>query len=552
MNMRAFCHETIATALSVDAEERLLSGFDYERNADSRCVERGEIYAFAFGVFREFPGNPIYKDMGVWDVVQRTFDVFCDQMHDDGQWDWYVPATKKTHPIPRPFGFFEWLRVFEEFGEHFDAARRTRIEKMLRTSLAWRMGQAERVRDDLGNRNASLNILAHVMLQLWYGGRLFGQDDWMDAGAGVMDRIVALQKPGGWWHDSRVERGPTVLYNTVTLENVAHYAHLSGNVAAREAIVRAADYHFHMAYPDGSLVETADERNRHRQGAGGWRLIPSLANFEETMPVAAYFAERIAPLLDEAAERYLFPLASSLCDTVALLPEGDVAPQKSAASVSEFAMIPALAERRAPWHLCLSGATTDFPGGMFHHDLQNHLSLWHDDAGLIIGGGNSYQDAPFSTFRFGGHYLADSGVISREADTSVLELQYGDTEAKLTVTLENDSTARFDVSTTGSLPQDSDFAIHLPYRFGGMVEVAGHEIPLDNRSIHRGAGGGEGAAIIGPLRLESDGPLLISWPHLPVNIYNLPMRLPVEEGVVRVSVRLVGEPVSLRLTVVAR
>ena len=107
---------------------------------------------------------------------------------------------------------------------------------------------------------------------------------------------------------------------------------------------------------------------------------------------------------------------------------------------------------------------------------------------------------------------------------------------------------RLQVSTHGDLPPDSDFAIHFPQRFGDALNSPPLEVPLDERSIHEEVLAGT-PCTLGPLRLESPDPWLASWPVCPVNIYNLPLRLPTESGVVRLSARLTGKPVTLRLTV---
>ena len=52
---------------------------------------------------------------------------------------------------------------------------------------------------------------------------------------------------------------------------------------------------------------------------------------------------------------------------------------------------------------------------------------------------------------------------------------------------------------------------------------------------------------VGPLSLEADAPGIVTWPHHPVAIYRVPERLPIEEGVLRVAIRIGGAPRTLTL-----
>jgi len=549
MNLRALYLTAIANGLKSDPEEVLLGGFDEERRADTVHARRGEAYAFAYGVFRDFPGNPIRGKEAVWDCVLRFLDRVVEWMDEHGNWRWYLPATKKTHRINYPGSVFLWLRLLHDFGTHIPADRRRKIEQMFAVTLSARHEAAKRYLVDITDRPTSFNLFIKWMLELWYGGGILSNQDWRATGATAVDKMVGLQFDEGYWPDSRVHRGPVSNYNLVTLNSVATYARLSGDEKARRAVCRAADFHFHLSYPDGSSVETIDERNRHTRSRVNPKLLWCLAPFEETRAYAAYFVERLLETSNMAPAELDVGGVASLCDSLDAVPDADVVPAAGGDFQREFRTIPALAVRRAPWYVCLSGATTDVPGGMFHHDLQNHLSVWHDAAGLVLGGGNSLHDPPFSTFRFGPLYLAGDGRVETGDARAVLHLTYQQIRARVEVAFEDERTIRIRASTQGDLPPDSEFAIHVPGRFGRTLHTAHGEAPMDDRSIYQGCGGPEGPFKVGPLRFESPGLWLIAWPLTPVNIYNLPLRLPVESAVMRVATRVHGEPVEMRIRV---
>ena len=186
---------------------------------------------------------------------------------------------------------------------------------------------------------------------------------------------------------------------------------------------------------------------------------------------------------------------------------------------------------------------------MCHYDLQNHLSIWHDSSGLVVGGGNSVHDPRISTFRFGSLYLADSGSVSGKDGTCRAELTYGSIRARVEITVEDGRTIRIAARTAGTLPPDSEFAIHLPYRRGDIFRASQRDTPLEDVGLCEEAGGDTGGFTVGPLAFQSSAAWRVSWPETPVDGYAVPLRLPLESAVVRLAARLDGTPVEIRLTV---
>jgi len=547
MNLHTFYINAISSGLRRDAAEVLLGDFDEERRADTVHAKRGEAYAFARGVTMDFPGNSVFGSDQAWDCVIRLLDRVCEWMHDDGTWSWYLPTTKKTHTINYSWSLLYWMRLVEDFGDRLGSERCGRLDRMFRATLSSRYNAAKRYLIDPLSKSTSLNIFTHWILELWYGGRLLDESEWEGIGEEVMRQIISLQFVDGYWPDSNVHRGPVGNYNIITLWGVSTYALYSNDRSALEAVRRAADYHFYLSYPDGSCVETVDERNRHHVGTVNPKLVCSLAPFPETRPYAAHFAERL--MANMAPAELDVGGAAPFCDTLHAVPDSEVVPLGRGDFRREFATIPALVERRGPWYACLSGATTDVPGGMFHHDLQNHLSIWHDDAGLVIGGGNSLHDPPFSSFRFDSCYLAGGGEVAVVDGVCSLRLRYGEIEAHVEVILVDDYTIAIRACSQGHLPADSEFAVHLPGRFGEACRTSYGDVPMDDRSIYRAGGGDAGDFSVGALTFASQSLWRIEWPQTPVNIYNLPLRLPVESAVMRLAARLEGKPVEVRITI---
>jgi hypothetical protein len=100
--------------------------------------------------------------------------------------------------------------------------------------------------------------------------------------------------------------------------------------------------------------------------------------------------------------------------------------------------------RRGPWFVCLSGYLTPRKEraanalNRWYMDRQQHLSLWHEDLGLVVGGGNSKFQPDRSTFAVwsGGHcrHEADSARLSKGAKSGDrIRLRYGRQACSLTV-----------------------------------------------------------------------------------------------------------------------
>src|SRR5690606_29116354 len=83
--------------------------------------------------------------------------------------------------------------------------------------------------------------------------------------------------------------------------------------------------------------------------------------------------------------------------------------------------------RREGWTVTLAGATPRASASRFVLERQNLLGIFHEQTGLLIGGGNSVAQPEFSSFNIVAegkvHYLhADSRLAE---DGLGLSLQYG-------------------------------------------------------------------------------------------------------------------------------
>jgi len=55
------------------------------------------------------------------------------------------------------------------------------------------------------------------------------------------------------------------------------------------------------------------------------------------------------------------------------------------------------------------------------------------------------------------------------------------------------------------------------------------------------------ACRVGDILIEADTPGIVTWPHHPIAVYEVPARLPLEQAVLRVGIPISSEPRAVRL-----
>lgn len=255
--------------------------------------------------------------------------------------------------------------------------------------------------------------------------RFFDRDDWLAAAAAARDRALARQDADeGWfpeWRVEREDRGPSSVYMEVTLHTLTSFVAAYPDSAVAERIVRAVDWVLRATYPNGWPIDTFDERERlHADPNHPWHVLPPFyvysaggrallrARFASAQPdlpaVAAVL--RLDRFLRRSNPEFLRILGTTSVWHTAEPQYAHISRNgKSAVSV------------RRPWlmagHGYLSGTIP--PDIMWHRELQQHVSLYHDHCGVLFGGGNSVGEPEYSTLCVPPSYLCD--VVDVEAAT---------------------------------------------------------------------------------------------------------------------------------------
>src|SRR3989449_184573 len=118
-------------------------------------------------------------------------------------------------------------------------------------------------------RRGDANHLSLWASTVYLGGKVFAKLEWEQLGARVLHRFATEeQAPDGYWGEHS-RNGPTTGYDYLTATAVALYYEHSRDAAALEALRRSTDFHKFFTYPDGTPVETINDRNRY-WGVSPW------------------------------------------------------------------------------------------------------------------------------------------------------------------------------------------------------------------------------------------------------------------------------------------
>jgi hypothetical protein len=352
------------------------------------------------------------------------------------------------------------------------------------------------------------NIPCHHAAGLFVAGRHFGRPEWQEQARAYIQLVVAAQSAHGWWTE---HSGPVVAYNRVYLEALGIYHALSGDAAVLPALERGNRFHLNYVYPNGAVIETVDERNpyepliplRDPQGRTNYLpphigIHPGLYFTDSGRALFAHqfrlMADRNPAELDSAEYLHLF------------LPPTDAGFGFTAKPDRRFRMGgDALIAREEPWLVSLSAYCCPRTGNRFIQDRQNFISIWHRDAGLILGGGNTKLQPLWSTLTVGDTslltpigakretnlapevalaYTPEQCVISEPAENRWTQrFTAAGAVAELTCAITSDRTLQLSATLVQAAPDGRPAAIHLtflpypgsPVGFsdGTLAEIAG-------------------------------------------------------------------------------
>src|SRR5579864_306034 len=356
------------------------------------------------------PSNHRYHDSKMLDLALKIGDLLAGE-HEHGTYQQRLNSDRDT---------YMWLEAYRILEPNLGEQRRARWRRALETDIAELAADSAERADFPGYQSpfigTSPNHLSLWASTVYLAGRVFGNREWEQIGTRVMHRFaVEEQSPDGYWGEH--ERSlPTPGYDYTTYTGVALYYEFSRDPAALEALRRGLDFHKYFTYPDGTPVETIDDRNRYTI-VPGWSPPASFSPSDENTPPGGN---------DESASKGQFGFSNfqdgrryaefltsffrpgevgyedlgRLAQDTLYYHRGPQAPiPPDLAHFTRQLSVPAGIRKTGPWVVCLSGLiSTQAINSQFYLDRQANLSIFHEKTGLIVTGAGSKHQLELATF----------------------------------------------------------------------------------------------------------------------------------------------------------
>jgi hypothetical protein len=422
------------------------------------------------------PSNSRHGDGKLLTLAQRIGDLLASEQA-QGRYTTRLDHHRDT---------YMWLEAYRLLEQEMDEERRTRWRGAL-TNLITVLATDVAEKQDYPWYQSPFISTSPNHLALWsktvfLGGKVFGNEAWQRLGKRVLHRFATEeQTPDGYWGEHS-RNGPTTGYDYLTATAVALYYEHSHDPAALEALRRSTDFHQFFTYPDGTPVETINDRNRY------WAVSPwghfGFSHFADGRRYAEFLTSFFT------TNNLSLETLGRLAQDALYFHEGPTAPvpQDQPRYYHQMA-VPAGIRKSGPWVTCLSGLIATPTTSRWYLDRQGHLSIFHEKLGLIVTGANSKNQPELATFteKIGGQvvYMPTSSRLKMSDEADQLGLAYNSFFAVLEVVPATDKRQEFHfvITPTGRLA-DVDLNLQLILKAGETIETAaGRRVVLDEKPI---------------------------------------------------------------------
>ena len=494
------------------------------------CGDQNVIFPLAAAWAIEDKSNPYYHSSDVLEAIMKGGDALIADQDKNGMWTFRKKDNSTWGQTLMPWTYSRWIRAFALLKDAMPAGRRQHWEKGLL------LGFNNISKSCLGHLH---NIPTHHAMALYCAGECFGRDDWKQQARAFMAKVVAAQSPGGWWSE---HSGPVVQYNTVYVDALGVYYAMSRDASVLEALRRSAEFHSTFTYPDGSSVETVDERNPFHPGVEHGNVGLSATPQGRGHLLRQNKLSKWSVTADEAASFLLYGQTGEAAPTAADRDE----------AMTVVGNNEALVLRKKPWFICLSAFVCEPPANRWQQDRQNFISIFHDRAGLIVGGGNTKLQPFWSTFTVGATallqhkpgdenpnfkpkgeliHLPAAATLHADKNLPSLNLKYGGEDCRITVRPldANRLTITCEAASKSGKPVEGHVTF-LPRLGAELKSAAGRTIRLGEAAFEWTTADLGGWFDYGAVRVHVPPGARLAWPKKSHNPYKKDGRSTLEEA----------------------
>ena len=449
------------------------------------CDDQNVIFPLAAAWAIPDPANPYYHSPAVLAAIMKGGDALIGAQDKRGLWEFRKKDDSTWGQTAQPWTYSRWIRAFQLIQDAMPMKRRQHWEQGLKLGF-------ERIAKSLPGEH-SHNKPCHLAMALYCAGLCLDREDWKLVARDYMAKVVAAQSPYGWWSE---HSGPVVGYNLVYVDALGAYYAMSHDEGVMPALQRAATFHTLFTYPNGSEVETVDERNPFHK-----RIVSGNVGFSFT-PTGRGFLAHQAKLQHGAADA---DTAASFLLYGATGPTACPADPAHSEAATVFGNNDALVWRKEPWFICLSAFVCEQATNRWIQDRQNFVSIFHDRAGLIVGGGNTKLQPFWSNFTVGNtarlrHQPGDetpdfrpkgdlihipaSARLAADKTAPSLNLRYGSEECRIVVRpLDDQRLTLVCEATCKSRKPVEGHVVFLPEANEDLRTASGKSVKLNGKAL---------------------------------------------------------------------
>jgi hypothetical protein len=335
-------------------------------------------YAMAFLYKNPHPLNPYYKDDAIRDKAVAIADrIATTRMRPE--WPLYLVCQ-----------VFDLLK--DEIPEEKKGEWQAYAEDYVRT-------EAERPFFRTSPNHEAINALAILR-----AGQVFEKPQWVQLAHRMMHRLLKRQTDLGYFDEGH---GPSMKYNNIQLVGMLLFSDYSKDTLTFEASKRLADFMIRYSFPDGSTIGTLDGRQSYSLGYFG-----TLCYGLDRWPLGKELNRRIfrtrkkREVLDARSRYYnysdwyaylsMFFLVDEFRSLRSEAPVARLPQDRNGYRMIESG--PSFSGgvvRQNDWMVALSAISTDpREQSIYRLERQSRIDVWHERAGLVIGGGHNLIGAP--------------------------------------------------------------------------------------------------------------------------------------------------------------
>ena len=490
--------------------------------------------------------NKRYGDASLLQLAQRIGDLLVTEYEKgnytargDNDWDTYM-----------------WLEAYRLLENKLGEERRLRWREVLLKNLAELEPKLAKCQDypwyNAPFIITSPNHYAIYASTLLVAGHVFDKPGWVKLSTKVLHRFcVEEQAVDGYWGEHS-QAGPTTGYDYLTVTQIALYWEYSKDPEALKALRRSTDFHKYYTYPDGTPVETINDRNRH-WGVSMWGHF-GFSHFPDGRRYAAFLTSFSPYGGDTKSYGGDIQSLGRIAQNAIYYHEGKTAPiPQDQPNYSHAMKVPAGIRKTGPWVVSLSGIIAPAVSlNGFFLDRQGNLSVFNKKTGLIISGANSKRQPELATFTEvigkDSIHMPVSSRLQMNEQVDRLALAYNVFFAVLDAPKPSEKQLKFRFATTYKWGDAlSRFNLQLVLKPGETLETgSGRKIILGKEKIELSGEDFGGLIRHNGWTLHLPPGMRLNWPVYPFNPYRDSPETELEQAIGTLSMPLKAEDQELQ------